>query len=243
MPSIIKSSNVKLNSDYTLKVELDKNKNLNEDSVSESHKLTCVDSARDEADFLISQAKREADSILALANLKADSIIFGIEASNKNGYNEGYEKGYAEGLEIAEKLKEEAKSIVENAEIEKKNILDSIEPEILQIIVDITEKLIFKTAEIDKNVVSILIKTALAGLTVIDNVVIRVSTDDYLDVVKNKQEIICGIEGLVNIEIIKDLSLDTNDCIIETSYGNIDCSLKNQFASLKSDLFYLLETR
>jgi flagellar biosynthesis/type III secretory pathway protein FliH len=40
---------------------------------------------------------------------------------------------------------------------------------------------------------------------------------------------------------VKDLSLNPTDCIIETPYGNIDCSLERQMQDLIENLYYIYE--
>ena len=45
------------------------------------------------------------------------------------------------------------------------------------------------------------------------------------------------------VDIIIDNNFVSGDCIIETSHGNIDCSLKNQLSVLYKELNLILNSK
>jgi flagellar assembly protein FliH len=71
---------------------------------------------------------------------------------------------------------------------------------------------------------------------------IHVSKQEYYIVVENLSQLIEATSNSA-IEVIKDLSLNKGDCIIETPFGNVDSSFDMQFEAIKNDLIYILENR
>ena len=78
---------------------------------------------------------------------------------------------------------------------------------------------------------------------IMGDIFIHVSADDYESAINDKDDIVSSREGSVNIEIIKDLSMNVGDCLIETPFGNIDCGIDQQLKEVKSNLYYILENR
>ncbi|MBO6133082.1 MAG: hypothetical protein J6P05_01975, partial [Lachnospiraceae bacterium] len=60
--------------------------------------------------------------------------------------------------------------------------------------------------------------------------------DDYGFVSMQRKELLSGISGAENAEIVEDISLKRNQCFIETGNGIFDCSLETQLSGLKRQL-------
>jgi flagellar assembly protein FliH len=202
---------------------------------------------KDEIDAIIeketSKAKVVANNIINKAMLESESILQ--DAQNKalemkqEAYNEALEKGYIEGLEKGEEeivlKKQEVQLMLEDAIKQKEDILRSIEPKISLIITSLVEKL--TNYVVDKEpIILYLIQKGFSEVEVLEDVIVRVSVDDYDYVLENKSIFTSNVSEQVSIEILKDASLGNNDCIIETKSGNIDCSLDTQLSGLNSDL-------
>lgn len=197
-----------------------------------------IENAHNEANKIIDDAKAEAkniiDDALNEAEIQKDKIF---EEAKNNGYEEGIRNAEAE----MQSLKEQAQQTLDDAVKEKQKIIDGIEGEMVDIIANVTQKLLNKTLNLDKDVILNLIKQALAQTTVTGEVFIRVADCDYDTVSDNKDEFLNFIDGNTNLEVVKDFSLNKGDCVIETPFGNIDCSLSQQFEGLKRNLYYILE--
>jgi flagellar assembly protein FliH len=202
---------------------------------------------KDEIDAIIeketSKAKVVANNIINKAMLESESILQ--DAQNKalemkqEAYNEALEKGYIEGLKKGEEeivlKKQEVQLMLEDAIKQKEDILRSIEPKISLIITSLVEKL--TNYVVDKEpIILYLIQKGFSEVEVLEDVIVRVSVDDYDYVLENKSIFTSNVSEQVSIEILKDASLGNNDCIIETKSGNIDCSLDTQLSGLNSDL-------
>ena len=195
-----------------------------------------ITAAKDEAAAIIekavNQATDESRSIIAQALEEAENIQ---TKAQQDGYNAGLTKAQAEGNEI----KRQAEKIKNDAIQWKKDQENALEPQIVDIIMQIIEKLINVT--INPNIIINLIKQGISSSTITGNIIIYVSQNDHAYVIEHKNEILALTDGSVKVDIVKDLSLNDNDCIIETPFGNIDSSLNQQLETLVQDLKYILQ--
>ncbi len=199
-----------------------------------------MENAEAQAQEIIENAKKQAQEIIENAKNQ-------IEAEKAEIYEDARAQGYEAGLLAAEKetqdLKDEAKKVLEQAVIEKEEIIDGIEGEMVDIISLIVQKLTSKGLIINNQIILNLIKQGLAQTNLKGELFIRVSEKDYDAVFENRDDFMKLADGSTSIEITKDFSLDLGDCVIETPFGNIDCSLSRQFEGLKQSLYYILENR
>ncbi|MCT4545383.1 MAG: FliH/SctL family protein [Vallitalea sp.] len=213
------------------KKELEPNNEKNNEKIK-SLILKAEQEAKIISDDIINKAVGEANCIVEEANNKAIEIV-------KQAYDKSVEDGYQEGLLKGEKealhLTQEAELIVQKAYSEKNEILAEIEPKMIMIIKSIVKNL--TNYVIDKeDIIIYLIRKGFSEVEILDNVTVHVSPDDFDYVNENKDMLYEDISNQVIIEIIKDKSLKSNDCLIETKLGNIDCSLSTRLDGLNSDL-------
>lgn len=163
------------------------------------------------------------------------------------GYTEGFEKGakdgYTDGTNRIKAMEDETRLIVEQTKQDRLEVLSQVEPEIVTLIGDITESLVADAAFNDPELIQLLIKKGLSDATILGDVIVFVSKEDYEEVERNKEEIVAEIEGLNEISVVKDASLKPMDCLIETTFGTIDCSLNEQMEGLKRYLKVIYENR
>ena len=203
-----------------------------------------------EAENVLDQAKKEADLILAEANAKTEEILAKAKSEaeilsgqiQKQASEEGYKKGYDKGISETEEIKNETQQIYDDMVFRRKNILESTEPEIIALIIGIVRTLTGSAVKVTESAVLALIKKGLSDATLTGDIFIHVSPEDYEKVVGQKQEILSMIDASAKVEFMKDLTLGIADCIIETPFGNIDCSLEQQFEALKMDLLSILDS-
>lgn len=214
------------------------NKDIIEEDINEENPDDIINDAREQADIIIEEAEEQARQYLE--EVKNN---FELEKAEEfeNCRKEGYEDGYNEAMAKTEDMMNEAKQTLNEAISEKEKILESIEREVVNLVVSISQKLISDSLRINPKVVMYLIRQGLEQATVKGKIAIHVSVEDYDTVLKNKSEIVAMTDGNTEIEIIKDFSLNKGDCIIETPFGNIDCSLQQQFEELKENLYYIMK--
>ncbi|MCL2197703.1 MAG: FliH/SctL family protein [Defluviitaleaceae bacterium] len=205
----------------------------------EAHKSakSIVKNAEQKAEEIISIARHEAMNVQAEIRRSAD-----IEATQviSEARDQGYKEGMSAAIEEGEAIKAEAQQILDDAIAERKSMQESLEPEIVDLVIAITEKLLGNIKELNPSAIVNLIKQGFAESVISGEIKVNVSADDYEYVTKNKDELLAHTDGSVNLLVIKDLSLSPMDCVIETPFGDIDCSLGQQYESLRANLALIL---
>lgn len=263
MSRIFKSHNVRVDENNRVNIKNLKDTPVNnvivethniESKVEEQPKLYEAPS-EDEANAIskqiIENASLEAKSIIDKAEEKAKEIIEDAEESGhkmsisikneayKTGYDDGINKGYQE----ASAIREEAEVIKKEALEYRENLINKIEPEMIDLIIDIVNKLLSVEIKTNPKVISLLIKQGLSKSTLTEDISIHVSKDDYQSVLNSKDEIMASLDTMTDIKFIEDTTLKKSDCIIETGFGTIDCGLTTQYNELKKNLYYILGNR
>lgn len=189
--------------------------------------LNIINEAEDKRESLINDAYNRAKEVLE------ESKHYGFDEGYKNGFDEGFNKGYKEGKLISDNLIRESLEI-KNGYIEKKaTLLEELEKDIIQLVIDIYEKVINKKNEEDSELIISLVLNGINNLDSTDKLTITTSKEDYDILEMNKDEILAKASMISELILKYDMSFEKGDCIIETSKGNIDASLKNQVEEVK----------
>ena len=102
--------------------------------------------------------------------------------------------------------------------------LSTLEHDILDLVLGIAAKVVGD--EIRNNRESILgvVRETISSCSNRDNIVIKVSAEDYEFVMANEDTLRNSIKGLNELEIRKDGSLAKGSCVIDTEFGSVDGS-------------------
>ena len=206
-----------------------------------------VKKANDEADKILEKANEQRENYLNEAYEKSKSLFNEFRDKGfKEGFNEGYEhgytKGYNEGKTASDKLIEESITIKNEYLNTKQNIYHEIEEDVIQLVINICEKIIYEKVDEDKEYIVTLILKGIDSLTATENLVIRVPKEDYDIVEMSKNKILAKASLVKDIEIKVDNNLNKGDCIIETSSGSVDMSIKDQVDKVKALLNTILSS-
>jgi flagellar assembly protein FliH len=189
--------------------------------------------AEQDAQHLILEAKKRAEFILDEAEKQARFISIEIQ---EEGRQQGYQKGYSDGIAKAELIEQQVQQTLQDATQQRQKMLNEIEPQMVELVIEICQKILGDTIISSADGILYLIRRGFSQVTGKGKVMLRISEEDFNHVSENKQTVLNMIDGSVDLEIIKDLTLNQGDCIIETPYGNIDCSVDQQFENIKNEL-------
>jgi flagellar assembly protein FliH len=171
-----------------------------------------------EANIIIKEAEDEAQRILEESKEDAQKSKIEIEKAKAKGYEDG---------------RKEAQLIKEKAIEEYGQILNNIENDIVDIILDISRKVLYTEKIQTKNVIFNLVREAIDNCTYKNEVILRVSPYEYNYIMQNKDELDLILGDIDNFEVRKDSSLQNGDCIIETPYGCIDTSINTKLNKIE----------
>lgn len=200
------------------------------------------------AEDIIKQAKMLYADIIDEANSEAFKIIENANIEIKarkteefeGAYKEGLEKGYNEGKLEAETIINQAKSIKEFFLQRKGEIFKDAETEIVELVLEISKKVIGQELKQNNEIIISLVKQALERSAYKSKISIKVSAEDYKYVLENKDLIESLVEGVSEIEIIEDKFLVKGDCIVDTPGGQINSSIRHQMKELEEAFIYVL---
>lgn len=204
--------------------------------------------AQDEAKEILAQARVEADSVLAGARAEAERIrkeareqadrekLQIINQAKQQGYNEGLAKAQAHESAMEEEYLERARTLEEAYQQQA----DILEPRFVDTITGIYEHIFNVDLSSCREILTYLITTVLHNLEGSRSFIIHVSKDDYPYVSMQKKQMLAGVVAEnTSVDVVEDLTMGKNDCMIETENGIFDCGLGTQLSELKKRLMLL----
>ena len=211
---------------------------------------------------LINKSKQQAQDIIAEANEKAKQIEMNaqveaarlIETAKEEGHSRGYTVGYDEGykqgfLEGQKQGRSQYDVLIEEADqIKKKYIEDSkklyqvSEKNMVLLALDIAKQIIGDALNKDDEAYMELAYNALKLVHGQRKIQLKVSSEDFSNILKNKDVLLSRLKGIDDIQIIEDSYLDKGSCIIDTGNGIIDASVNSQIEKIESALLELADS-
>ena len=204
--------------------------------------------AGEEARLLLEQAKGESDAIregaraeaaqylrdaIAQAEKEKDDIF---EQARKQGYDAGLAKARSE----EENLKSEYQDKIVQLEAQYQQIFEEMEPMLVDTITGIYEHIFQVELGSHREILEHLISNTVHRLEGGHSFLIHVSKDDYSFVNMQKKQILNGaVSGADTVDVVEDMTLSKNQCMIETDSGIFDCGLDTQLSELRRKLMLL----
>lgn len=199
--------------------------------------------AEAEARQVVEDARREADLMLQEAQMEALRLLEKAESEINEAFNsacdEAREQGYKEGIAQAQDEYEsklnEAEFIRSHAKTEYNEVLESIESDMVDIILDVARKVIGEEIKTNKENLFYLIRKALEKSSNQDEVTLKVSVKDYKFLEEEKEELYKIIPGTEDMTIKKDASMEEGDLLLETAFGSIDAGVNTQLDKIEEE--------
>lgn len=187
-----------------------------------------------EANALLEEARAEAERLVAEAKEKAEQERKEILAqARQQGYDAGMEKAEKEAESLKRQLQEKERQL----EAEYQGQIDALEPQLVDTITGIYEHVFHVELRSYREILTYLISTTMRKIEGNRNFMIHVSKEDYPYVSMQKKQIAAGATAAnSSVEIVEDLAISKNECLIETEGGIFDCGLGTQLSELKQKL-------
>ncbi len=182
-------------------------------------------------DALAEIEQMKQDALAEIEQMKAAAY----EAASAQGHDEGYQAGYSEGVSRAQQELEAEKNVIRAKEAEIDETLKNAEPMFIDTLTKIYEHVFHTDLSDDREIILHLLDTALHGIESGKEFLIRVSKDDYPFVTMQKKRLLQTVSSS-SIEIVEDLTLQKNECLIETDGGIFDCSIDVELFALAKNL-------
>jgi len=189
-----------------------------------------INAARAEAEKIINDARIKSNEMFEEAREKIEQHMLDIEQKAKE---EGYRNGEKLARQHYQTLLDEAEDIKNQAQKAYKDTLAGLESDIIDIILDVSRKIIGSELEHSRDTVVSLVGTAITGCSPSNGIVVRVCPDDYDYLCENRNELLRYSEDIHEITIKEDNALNKGDCLIETGFGSIDASVETQLTAVE----------
>lgn len=201
--------------------------------------------AEEQSRLIIGEAEAKEEKMLKSAYEKSKEILeeakrSGYDEGYENGHSEGYKKGYGEGKYISDNLINESLDIKDGYINKRDNLLKGLEEDIIELVIDIYEKILGEKTEEDMDMITSLVLNGIKNLDPTDKLTIIASKEDFNMLENSKDEILAKASLIKELEIKYDINLGKGDCILETTKGNIDLSIKDQLKEVKELLTTIL---
>lgn len=186
---------------------------------------------------IIEEANSEAKKIVADAEGEAQKLLY---AAKEDGYREGFEAGYGDSRNEARSIIDEAIEIREFLDKRKCDIYKEAEEQIIKLVLDISKKVIGEEVSQNKEAVLSLVNMALQKCAFRKKLVLKVSPQDHGFILDNKDRVCKLVEGISDLDIEADISLEAGSCIVETPSGEINSSIDVQIMEIEKIFTYML---
>ena len=183
---------------------------------------------------LIAEAKAEIEEMRKEAE---KNISFLKKRAMEEGRQQGYEEGRKQAMAELEAAKEELRMQAVNMEQEYQKLIDELEPKFIQTLTGIYEE-IFKVELKDyKGILMHVISNTIRNAEGAKDFLVHVSKTDYETLLEQKSVLMEGLPSKsVTVELIQDVTLHENECMIETGSGIYDCGVGLQLEELTKKL-------
>ena len=204
--------------------------------------------ASEDVSVLLEQSRADAEAILENAKAEAERIVAEAESQAENNKvsimeyarQQGYEEGQAKAAAEVEAARHEFQEQVRRLEEEYQQQIDELEPRFVDVITAAYEHVFQVELGSHREILMHLINNTMRRVEGGHTYLIHVSKEDYAYVEEQKQQLISGVvSGSDTVDVLEDITLGKNECMIETDSGIFDCGLGTQLAELRQKLLLL----
>ena len=193
-----------------------------------------MDEAQANAEQILANAKAEAERILREARENASREA---ESIRKEASEKGYEEGVRRGEDTTRLEQEKYRNLSEQLEAEYKKMFEELEPQFIDVITDVYEHIFHVDLKSYREVLIFLISATMRKIEGSRNFLIHISKEDYPYVSMQKKQLVASVSASnSSVEIVEDIALSKNECMIETDGGIFDCGLGTQLNELRQKL-------
>ncbi len=210
-----------------------------------------AESAKEKAQSILEEAETQARNVLEGAKIQAEQALQDARRQAENlkqaavdeGRQSGYRDGRAQADAEAEKLRKQMKDREAQLEAQYQSALDQMEPQLVEAITGIYEHIFHVELRSSRDILTHLIASTLRKAEGSKDFLVHVSKEDYSYVSMQKKQLLAGLPGNgVTVEIIEDMTVEKDGCMIETEGGIFDCGLGTQLEQLRRKLILLSYT-
>lgn len=193
-----------------------------------------LEEVRAQIDEELEAARAEVEQIRRIARDEIDSERrHALDEARRTGYDEGLAMAQNEAAKLRKELDEERASL----EAEYDELVAELEPQFIDVITSVYKHIFGTVLEDEKDILVYLIDSTLRKIDSSRTFIVHISRDDYEYVNTQKRALIeNAVSGRGTVEVVEDITLRKNECMIETDGGIFDCGVGTQLEELTKKL-------
>ena len=207
--------------------------------VEELEKASRIDVQAESRNLMaqLEKASAEAARIRQDAKSEADRIrTQAYDEARKEGFEKGEKEGFEKGLDQVNRLISQLEVITRDVDECKRNILENAKHDIVDLAVEIADKVVKSTCAKQRDIAVRNAEYALGLLKEKSPVVLRVNLAD-MDVAREYRSLLLNMfDKVESIKIAEDHSVEQGGCVVESTTGGVDARLSTQLSSIRSSL-------
>jgi flagellar assembly protein FliH len=151
----------------------------------------------------------------------------------KEAYEKGFAQGEKDGLELGQRRIEimihQFREILLDIERQRKDLYKAFEKEMLQLVVDISKKVIRHELKLHEDIILATLQEALQYVVDRRKLVVHLNPVDYQYLLAHPEGLSLPPDGAGGVKVIEDHSITRGGCFLETSFGEVDATVESQF--------------
>ncbi|MDO7788367.1 FliH/SctL family protein [Desulforamulus aquiferis] len=194
--------------------------------------------ARREAEQLVDAARKQAEQIMKEAQKEAELQGHSIkEQARQQGWQEGIDSSEAE----ADQIREQARQVLGQAWEIHRQTIDKMEGEVVDLALAIARRVVMAQLSVEPGTVMEIVREAVESVKNRPLVNIYVSEMDLEIIEKDKNKLLQGLPGKVELNILADAKVQPGGCRIETDQGQVDATMETRWREMIKSLYGLEE--
>lgn len=151
-----------------------------------------------------------------------------IAKAQQDGFELGFKEGRAQEKKRVDNLENTISAAISDLEDFKSELLVKAEKSIINIVSEISKKIILSEPTFNPELIIEVVKSALKMVIDFSNLKIKVNQDDLNILIENKNSLEEILGNSTTVRIESDPNVSIGGCIIETDFGDFDARLENQ---------------
>ncbi|MCL6611801.1 MAG: flagellar biosynthesis protein [Peptococcaceae bacterium] len=196
-----------------------------------------VAEAEEKARTIISDAREAArvleERIIQEALEEAEKIK---ERAREEAFEQGKKEALAKAAADASSIRDQARSVLRQAEEIRRQTLESVEADIVRLAIEIAEKVLAVKLKLHPQVVVDVAKEAINMLHDRDQVVLYVNPAEAELYESKREELMKHLSPRGELHIIADHGVGPGGCVAETEFGRVDARLGTRWEALLKNL-------
>lgn len=237
----IKSSNIQLGESFLVPIEQSAHNKKIQEALEKEKEI--ILGAEQKAQEIIDQANIQAQEIIESAKNQALSEV---DSITQQAHDEGFEAGRQEGYEnVTQELQDKIIAVDDFAKSNfdiKNNIIKSAHTEIINLIIEIAQKVCSKSLELNDNILKEITLKAIQALKDKEDITVIVNPEMAEKIYAISDELKEKIPQLESIKIVEDNSVSSDGTIVESPMSRVDCRVRSQINEIADKLMEKLNS-